>query len=91
MKADWPTAAAGFTIRRGYGNEYKDMVRGGRQQSTGRQRSDENRAWCNGAFTNALVGGLDGRADHQRSGRITHKILDLYISCLLYTSDAADE
>ncbi len=48
--------------------------------STGRQLSYESKAWGNGAFTKALVEGLDGRADQQRSGRITHKMLDLYVS-----------
>jgi WD40 repeat protein len=48
--------------------------------STGRQLSYENKAWGNGAFTKALVEGLDGRADQQRSGRVTHKMLDVYVS-----------
>ena len=48
--------------------------------STGRQLSYENTAWANGAFTKAVVEGLDGAADYQKSGRITHKMLDLYIS-----------
>lgn len=48
--------------------------------STGRQLSYEDAAWGNGAFTKALVEGLDGKADYQKNGRITHKMLDLYIS-----------
>lgn len=48
--------------------------------STGRQLSYEDAAWGNGAFTKALVEGIDGKADYQKSGRITHKMLDLYIS-----------
>jgi len=48
--------------------------------STGRQLSYEDPAWGNGAFTKALVEGLDGKADYQKNGRITHKMLDLYIS-----------
>lgn len=48
--------------------------------STGRQLSYEDVAWGNGAFTKALVEGLDGKADYQKDGRITHKMLDLYIS-----------
>jgi WD40 repeat protein len=48
--------------------------------STGRQYSLENPAWGNGAFTKALIEGLGGQADMNRSGRITHKMLDLYIS-----------
>jgi WD40 repeat protein len=48
--------------------------------STGRQLSYEDAAWGNGAFTKALVEGLQGKADSQKTGRITHKMLDLYIS-----------
>ncbi len=48
--------------------------------STGRQLSYEDIAWGNGAFTKALVEGLDGAADFQKNGRITHKMLDLYVS-----------
>jgi WD40 repeat protein len=48
--------------------------------STGRQLSYEDAAWGNGAFTKALVEGLDGKANYQGGGRITHKMLDLYIS-----------
>jgi WD40 repeat protein/uncharacterized caspase-like protein len=52
--------------------------------STGRQLSYEDAAWGNGAFTKALVEGINGAASYQNSGqdsgRITHKMLDLYIS-----------
>ncbi len=48
--------------------------------STGRQLSYEDAAWGNGAFTKALVEGIDGAAEYRQSGRITHKMLDLYIS-----------
>jgi uncharacterized caspase-like protein len=48
--------------------------------STGRQQSYEDAAWGNGAFTKALVEGLDGAADYQKTGRITHAMLSLYIS-----------
>jgi WD40 repeat protein len=48
--------------------------------STGRQLSYEDAAWGNGAFTKALVEGLNGGADYQKTGRITHKMLDLYVS-----------
>lgn len=48
--------------------------------STGRQLSYEDPAWGNGAFTKALVEGLDGLADFRKNGRITHKMLDLYVS-----------
>lgn len=48
--------------------------------STGRQYSLENPDWGNGAFTKALLEGLAGKADMNKSGRITHKMLDFYIS-----------
>jgi WD40 repeat protein len=48
--------------------------------STGRQLSYEDTAWGNGAFTLALIEGLGGKADYQKNGRITHKMLDLYVS-----------
>lgn len=48
--------------------------------STGRQFSLEDAAWGNGAFTKALVEGINGAADYQKNGRITHKMLDLYVS-----------
>lgn len=48
--------------------------------STGREYSEERDEWRNGAFTKALLEGLGGQADVHRSGRITHKMLDFYIS-----------
>lgn len=48
--------------------------------STGRQEALENPAWGNGAFTKSLVEGLTGRADERNSGRITHRMLDYYIT-----------
>ena len=48
--------------------------------STGRQYSLEKPEWQNGAFTKALVEGLRGRADTRHTGRVTFKMLDLYIS-----------
>jgi uncharacterized caspase-like protein len=48
--------------------------------STGRQYSLEDPRWNNGAFTKALVEGLEGKADQRRSGRVTFKMLDLYVS-----------
>ena len=48
--------------------------------STGRQYSYESQKWCNGAFTKAIVEGLAGAADYGGSGKITHKMLDLYVS-----------
>ena len=48
--------------------------------STGRQYSLESSEWNNGAFTKALVEGVGGKADLQKTGRITHKMLDFYVS-----------
>jgi hypothetical protein len=48
--------------------------------SSGRQESEEKAAWGNGAFTKVLVEGLRGRADLNRTGRITFKGLDFYVS-----------
>jgi hypothetical protein len=48
--------------------------------STGRQGSQESPEWGNGAFTKALVEGLSGKADFQKTGRITINMLDLYVS-----------
>jgi uncharacterized caspase-like protein len=48
--------------------------------STGRQFSYEDPAWRNGAFTLALVEGLNGAAAAPDGTRITHKTLDFYVS-----------
>ena len=48
--------------------------------STGRQYSLEHDSWGNGAFTKALVEGFAGQADLKKRGRITHKMLDFYVS-----------
>jgi len=48
--------------------------------STGKQLSQENPAWGNGAFTKAVVEGLNGKADFTRNGKITHKGLDYYVT-----------
>jgi WD40 repeat protein/uncharacterized caspase-like protein len=48
--------------------------------STGNQVSYEDAAWGHGAFTKALVEGLNGGADYQHTGRITVNMLDLYLS-----------
>lgn len=48
--------------------------------SSGRQESEEKATWGNGAFTKVLVEGLRGRADLNRTGRITFKGLDFYVS-----------
>jgi len=48
--------------------------------STGRQFSQESPAWANGAFTKAVVEGLTGQADYRKTGTITHKGLDFYVT-----------
>ncbi len=48
--------------------------------STGKQYSLEDQAWGNGAFTKALVEGLDGKADYTGKGTISINMLDLYLS-----------
>lgn len=48
--------------------------------STGRQLSQEDPAWGNGAFTKAVVEGLSGKAEIGNSGKITHKGLDYYVT-----------
>ena len=48
--------------------------------STGRQLSQESAVWGNGAFTKAVVEGLNGQADFRKSGTITHKGLDFYVA-----------
>ncbi len=48
--------------------------------STGSQKSLERDDWKNGAFTKALVEGLNGKADYQGKGKITITSLDLYVS-----------
>ncbi len=48
--------------------------------STGGQFSQENPAWGNGAFTKAVVEGLQGAADFKKRGRVTYKGLDAYVS-----------
>ncbi len=48
--------------------------------STGRQVAFEKKEWGNGAFTKAIIEGLSGKADYRKSGRVTHKMLDVYVS-----------
>lgn len=48
--------------------------------STGKQYSMEDKVWGNGAFTKALVEGVNGKADIHNTGRITINMLDLYLS-----------
>ena len=48
--------------------------------STGRQFALEDPAWGNGAFTKALIEGLQGGADYRKTGVITVNMLDLFLS-----------
>ncbi len=48
--------------------------------STGSEVSIEDPSWGHGAFTKALLDGLDGLADYDRDGVITLKELDLHIT-----------
>ncbi|HSI64717.1 MAG TPA: caspase family protein, partial [Candidatus Saccharimonadia bacterium] len=48
--------------------------------STGRQVSVESEEWQNGAFTKAIVEGLDGKADLFRNGKITVSSLETWIA-----------
>jgi hypothetical protein len=48
--------------------------------STGRQEAQESATWGHGAFTKAILEGVGGGADYQKSGRITLKMMDLYLS-----------
>ncbi len=48
--------------------------------ATGRQYSLESPDWGNGAFTKALIEGIGGKADYKHQGRLTYKMLDLYLT-----------
>lgn len=48
--------------------------------STGNQYSLENKSWGNGAFTKAIVEGINGKADYTGKGKIIINMLDLYLS-----------
>ncbi len=48
--------------------------------STGRQYSQESEEWGNGAFTEALLEGLNGKADILNKGAITVNMLRLFLS-----------
>ncbi len=48
--------------------------------STGKEVSYEKTEWNNGAFTKALLEGLNGKARINGKDKITYKSLDLYIS-----------
>lgn len=48
--------------------------------STGKEGSQERPGWGHGAFTKALIEGLDGKADFNRDQTVDVKELDLYIT-----------
>ena len=48
--------------------------------STGREFSAEKPAWGHGAFTKALIDGLNGKADYNGNHRVEIKELDLYVT-----------
>ena len=48
--------------------------------TTGKQSSLEDAQWGNGAFTKALVEGLNGAADVKKQGKITVAMLDSYVA-----------
>ncbi|MDO8418734.1 MAG: caspase family protein [Rubrivivax sp.] len=48
--------------------------------STGRQEAVETAKWGNGAFTRALLQGLQGAADFRKDGVVTHQGLSYFLS-----------
>jgi WD40 repeat protein len=48
--------------------------------ATGKQYSWERPEWNNGAFTKALIEGLNGKADFSGKGKISINMIDLYLS-----------
>lgn len=63
-------------------NELSDIESGAVvfTSSTGKQYSLEDASWGNGAFTEALIEGLSGKADLFKKGKITIKTLDAYVA-----------
>jgi uncharacterized caspase-like protein len=81
-------AAAGGVARRGpvdtntLVNEFAKTENGvvTFASSQGRETSEESAAWGHGAFTEALIEGLEGKADLLRDGTITVSELDAFIA-----------
>lgn len=48
--------------------------------STGKESSQERPGWGHGAFTKALIEGLEGKADFNRNKTVDVKELDLYVT-----------
>ncbi len=63
-------------------NELSDVESGAVvfTSSTGKQFSLENDSWQNGAFTKALIEGINGKADLFGKGKNSIKALDAYIA-----------
>jgi len=80
-------ATRGATDLNGFVNELSSTENGvvTYASSTGREVSEEDPSWANGAFTKALIEGLGtsttkGRADITGKGVITTSALDLWVS-----------
>jgi len=48
--------------------------------STGKESSQERHEWGHGAFTKALIEGLEGKADYDRDNTVDIKEIDLFIT-----------
>ena len=48
--------------------------------STGKESSQEHPKWGHGAFTKALIEGLEGKADYDKDNAVDIKEIDLYIT-----------
>jgi len=48
--------------------------------STGKESSQERHEWKHGAFTKALIEGLEGKADYDRDNTVDIKEIDLFIT-----------
>jgi uncharacterized caspase-like protein len=48
--------------------------------STGNESSQERNEWGHGAFTKALIEGLEGKADYDRDNKVDIKEIDLFIT-----------
>jgi WD40 repeat protein len=48
--------------------------------STGKESSQERQGWGHGAFTKALIEGLEGKADYDRDNTVDIKEIDLFIT-----------
>jgi WD40 repeat protein len=83
------TGALGGDKRRGVGGLTDDLLRDlvtddygviVMCSSMGREESQEQDSWGHGAFTKALIEGLQGAADYDRDGTVYLNELDLYVT-----------